>query len=214
MIFNIQTIRIQRELAGEFDFMFIDGPFDSPPGPGVMPTFEGCVPFCSWAKPGVDGMPDETRELITDVVREHEFVGVLGFSQGGKLTAGLLLEQQLEDKARAVGDGDVERRTEFRFGVICMGTSPPLTSPPFGLPADEIITIPTVHLIGKEDEWKDLGKALYNDYFDHDRSKMLVFDVGHRLPTELADTKKVADEIRRLHRETSGGSADLSEIAA
>ena len=194
--------------------MFLDGPFEGPAGPGVMPTFEGCGPYHRWTNPGIDGMPDETRALIEEVVSEQEFVGVLGFSQGAKLAAGLLLEQQLEEKSGEAENGEVGRRSKFNFGVLCMGVNPPLTSLPLGLVGAEIITIPTLHLIGNEDPWRDAGKKLYNEHFDHEQSKLFLFDVGHRLPTEEADTKRVVDEIRRLHRETSGRrQTDLEEIS-
>jgi hypothetical protein len=178
-----------------------------------MPTFEGCGPYRRWTKPGIDCMPDETRALIEDVMKEQEFVGVLGFSQGAKLTAGLLLEQQMNEKSHEQENGDAAKRPRLNFGVICMGVNPPLTSLPLGLVGAEIITIPTIHLIGQGDPWIDTGKKLFNEHFDHDQSKLFQFDVGHRLPTEEADTATIINEIRRLHRETSGGKqVDLGEV--
>jgi predicted esterase len=57
-----------------------------------MPTFKGYGPYRRWTKPGINSMPNKTCALIKDIIKEQVFVSVLGFSQGAKLTARLLLE--------------------------------------------------------------------------------------------------------------------------
>lgn len=126
-IFKIQTIRIQRLVGNEFEFVFANGPFESGPGPGVLPSFEGCGPYFRWTEQrGASETPEETRTLLSRLAKEQilkdgrGFVGVLGFSQGAKLATGLLLEEQF-GKGIHWGEG-------LRFGVICNGVSPPMTS--------------------------------------------------------------------------------------
>jgi pimeloyl-ACP methyl ester carboxylesterase len=203
MIFNIQSIRIQRALANSFEFLFVDAPFEAPPGPGVMPFFAGCGPFLRWITLNNDGTPTESKKVIEDAMKDEErdIVGVIGFSQGGKLAAGLFLEQQLREKLGKV-DG---MGKGFRFGVFLNATSPPML--PSGMSKEEmkeIIRIPSLHVVGKEDKFKKEGERLFNDHFDHERSKLIEFEVEHRLPTEQADTARIAEEILRLYRETGG----------
>ena len=106
------------------------------------------------------------------------------------MAAGLLLEQFVKVK-----EG-------FKFGVLLMGTSPPLST---GLSDDERATkigIPSTIIVGKDDPWKEEGKKLYGEYWDKEKAKFLELDVGHRLPNLDADTKVITDEILRLYRET------------
>ena len=201
-IFQIQTIRIQRLLSSHFEFIFLDAPFESGPGPGVLPTFEGCGPFYRWiSEIGVYETPEKTKELIARLAQEQKmkdgrgFVGVLGFSQGAKLSAGLLLEQQL-GKGIDWGEG-------LRFGVLCNGTSPPLTSNLSEAERMGRIAYPTLHLIGLEDPWREEGRKLKSKYCDETQAVLLEFDVDHRLPIKDDDNNKVAAEILRIHSETS-----------
>lgn len=202
-IFNIQTIRIQRALASEFEFIFLDAPLESGPGPGVHPVFEGCDPYFRWVlEPSRVIMPQETRDALRKCFEERRvkdgrgFVGVLGFSQGARVAAGLLLEQQLR-RADIVGGG-------LQFGVFMNGTCPPLTYELSEVEKAERIAFPTLSVIGKEDPWKEEGKKLFSEHCDKEHAVLLEFDVGHRLPLLEEDTAKIAVEILRMYHETSG----------
>ncbi|CZT04210.1 uncharacterized protein RCO7_10825 [Rhynchosporium graminicola] len=202
-IFNIQTIRLQRALSASFDFVFIDAPFEAPPGPGVMPVFEGCGPFYRWTELGSQDMPEATHKKIADVLssRDKNIVGIIGFSQGAKLGAGICLEQQI----RASRTVDVKQGGLVKFAVFLNSTSPPLTSST--LTAEEVsvlIRIPSLHVVGLQDPWRGDSEKLYGDSFDKGHSKKIEFDLGHRLPSSDQDTALIAMEIMRMYRETSG----------
>jgi predicted esterase len=194
-IFKVQTIRLQRALSSHFNFVFLDGPFTCPPGPGVLPTFEDCGPFLRWNKsPSDPSLPEETKKLIANACKETEFVGVLGFSQGAKLAAGLLLEQQ------------IRKRRGFRFGVLLMGVSPPLVS---GLTDEEKATrikVPSVVVLGKEDPWREEGQKLYDEFWEVGKASLLELEIGHRLPNVEAENRMIVEEILRLYRETKEGT--------
>jgi predicted esterase len=201
-IFNIQTIRIQRALASDFDFVFLDAPIESGPGPDVLPVFEGCGPYLRWTIDRASTeMPEVTKTMIDRLAGEQRakdgrgFVGILGFSQGAKLATGLLLEHQLE-KGIDWGDG-------LRFGVICNGTSPPLT---YHLSQEERsvkLDIPTLHLVGLLDPWRDESRRLRSVHCQHEQAVLLEFDVGHRLPFLPQDNVKICAEILRMYHESS-----------
>jgi predicted esterase len=128
------------------------------------------------------------------VCNETEFVGVLGFSQGAKLAAGLLLEQQ------------VRKREGFRFGILLMGISPPLVS---GLSDEDKktrIAVPSVVVLGKEDPWRNDGRRLYAEFWEAGKASLLELEIGHRLPNAEAENKMIVSEILRLYRETREGA--------
>ena len=220
MIFSVQTRKLQYALRQHFRFVFIDGPFQTTAGPGVMPFFDGCDPFWRWVK--TEGRRDiEVRNVLQKTLKEEgePFVGVLGFSQGARLAAGIMLEQQEK--------GQVEGHN-FRFAVCVNATYPALilaeesssTSRPT-LDAeltewDEIydlrIHLPSVHVHGNQDPYVR-GSRLLARCFDPQTAKVFEFDNGHHLPTSASDTEQVAEEILRIYRgqESKGESHEDEE---
>jgi len=201
-IFNVQSIRIQRALTSHFSFVFIDGPYETGPGPGVVPFFEGCGPFFRWisATEQIE-MPEKTKELILKTEEEQlkkdgrGFVAVMGFSQGGRAAAGLLLEQQVKNGTR--------EKKGIRFGIFLNSTAPPMA---YGLTEQDLaerINFPSLHVVGAEDPWRDSSRRLALEHFNREQCVMLEFNVGHRLPILEEDTMKIVTEILRMHQESS-----------
>lgn len=220
MIFKIQTRRLQWALRSTFKFVFVDGPFPSGPGPGVLPVFAGCEPYHSWLKPG-SPTPEQdqrrVRQVLSKVIKDDggEFVGLLGFSQGARLTSGLLADQE----ERNVGEG----MPEWKFGVMLCGSFPPLSLSLARAPStklshgidehgetrepddDEIIHIPSVLVRGTLDPHCEKGRRLVK-YFDPDIAVSLVFKMGHHLPgaagdttSDKGDTQKIVDAILKTY---------------
>ncbi|KAG9247438.1 oxidoreductase [Calycina marina] len=206
-IFHIQTIRIQRALADQFEFVFLDAPHETGPGPGVLPFFEGCTPYLRWtSETGQVSMPEKTRDLLVKTQEEQKkkdgrgFVGVMGFSQGGRVAAGLLLTHQLTKDTDAGEKG-------LRFGVFLNSVCPPMAYEVEGSDLTTKIEFPSLHVIGKKDPWKDSGRRLFEENFYEKQAVLLEFDVAHRLPTQQEDTAKLTAEILRMHRNTSAFDA-------
>jgi predicted esterase len=212
-IFNIQSIRIQRVLNNRFNFVFLDGPLEGEPGPGVIPVFEGLEPYRRWSIIGSDILPAQTDALLKNAMEEQRrkdgrgFVGVLGFSQGAKTAAGLLLEQQLRER----GEGEDGKGKGFGFGVLLNATCPPLTANLTDEEKMELIRIPSLHVVGRDDPWREDGLGLFSTHFEKKSSVLMEFAVGHRLPVLEEDTAKIANEILRMYLESEGTSQmDLS----
>ena len=196
-IFKIQTRRLIFVLRNHFKFVFVSAPFDSVPGPGVEPVFTDCGPFHRWLAP--EGQPEypaqlKVRELLKQTIRDDggDFVGVLGFSQGARMTAGLLADQ---------AEGNNAGMPNFDFGVLLCGGQPPMSlnaaktpykaarsdehGPIFEHRDFELIDSPTVHVRGTQDPHFEKGKRLAGFFSDKIE---LEYNMGHHQPGAAGDT--------------------------
>ena len=205
-IFAIQVGRLQRALAKHIRFVFVDGPFECPAGPGVLPFFEGMGPYRRWInEDGCD--EDKVRPLLKKKMADDggNFVGVLGFSQGARLALGLLHEKQ-ENRAEAFN--------QFGFGVFICGTYPPLglSSSLFPITPtaqfesqywdkkhDSILNIPTVHVMGSRDPFLHKSRLL-SQCSDPASTTIMEFAMGHAFPAAPADTQRVANKVIALYQ--------------
>ncbi|PGH23620.1 hypothetical protein AJ80_02401 [Polytolypa hystricis UAMH7299] len=244
-IFQIQTIRLRRELDAHFNFVFLDGPIEAAAGPGVLPVFEGLGPYRSWMPRQVEDqrdpdspcavMPPETaavleRAIQAEIARNGRgFVGVMGFSMGARLAAGLLLDQQQKQKLEQQQDGggqseagsDPQRQQQqqqkkkttadnhsFKFGIFVCGTLPPIQSLH---PADETgidateryskVDVPSLHVIGFDDPWYKEGDTLSSRHFDESITKVFRFKMGHHFPINKEENAMVINEIFKMEKE-------------
>lgn len=215
MIFDIQLVRLQRVLSPFFNFVFIDAPFESEPGPGVLPVFEGCEPFYSWTPMEAQWyegiMNEKSLEVVTKELQKHEaagmeVVGVLAFSQGTRMAAGLLHAQETRERGHKLLDsneGEVSLRTKFKFGVFLMGSWPPLVLSSTDKEMRRI-SIPTLHVVGAQDQWRNNGCKLKEEYFNQSNAKFMELQVGHHLPAKDEETLMISEEVLRLWNEAMG----------
>lgn len=218
LIFKIQTRRLQYALRDKFHFVFVDGPFQSGPGPGVLPVFEECGPYYQWIYPPNPLMGQKrTRQVLREAIKADggRFVGVLGFSQGGRQTAGLLADLE---------NGEDTALPKWEFGVCLCASYPPYSleyarkqaageewkgeSDNHGeireLDESELIRIPSVHVTGKNDPHREKGKRLQK-YFGKENVISMEFNMSHHLPgaagdttSEKGDTERIRDAILRV----------------
>ncbi|KAF6810638.1 oxidoreductase [Colletotrichum sojae] len=192
-IFGIQLARLTRELSAHFEFVYLDAPIKTGPGPGVLPFFEGCDPFFRWvsddpATPAAEfqAQKERTMALLKDFVRENgPFVGLVGFSQGARAAASLLLEDQREP----FFGGKV-------FGLFICGTFPP-----FVPCEDVVIAAPTVHVIGLEDPWEPDSEELLGLCDKEGPRRVVRFPEGHHLPTSKETIAQISRLVLGIYRE-------------
>lgn len=215
LIFTFQSRRLIKFLRQHFSLTFIDAPHECAPGPGVLPFFEGAGPYYQWISEN-DGEEEQVRERIEDALlkdngRAGPFVGVIGFSQGARVAAGLLHEAQ--DRK---GDG---LKKGLRFGVLINGSYPPLrqsSNRSTTLPQlsehtqrewkdqhEGVIHIPSIHVHGSRDDALPLSKLLAG-CFDPSTATELEYDNGHHLPVSDDDTKVIADHVLRVYNKSLG----------
>ncbi|KAF1968253.1 hypothetical protein BU23DRAFT_514983 [Bimuria novae-zelandiae CBS 107.79] len=149
-------------------------------------------------------------------------VGLLGFSQGTRVVVGLLKAAQIR-AALVDADGDpkdLEWLKDIKFGVSTCSSFPPPLVPASVLDAvaasgldegkqkemlEAKIAMPTLHVLGNQDEWRWAGKLLVESAFGIDlenqgevvkgKSGVYEFNMGHHYPVQPEDTKKVADWV-------------------
>ncbi|KAH0536598.1 hypothetical protein FGG08_006531 [Glutinoglossum americanum] len=144
-IFSVQSRRIRRALRYHFRFVFVNGPFETTAGPGVL---RGTGPYYRWmpgrrAWGGLEATEEQDAEmrvvrklLSEELAREdgEPFVGIMGFSQGALLTTAVLLQHQLKERTKI---------PQLKFAILLCGTYHPRIWSCF-----------------PEDRWSDLSSRL------------------------------------------------------
>lgn len=207
LIFRFQARRLIKALRPYFRLVFVDAPFECEAGAGVLPVFAGVGPYYTFI-PKTEAEEEMVRSTLQQKLSEEDgapVVGVLGFSQGGKIASGLLHEQQHTHKVAP----------SLKFGVIINGSYPPLrqpSNPSTTLPRltestqtkwnDQhkgSIRLPSVHVHGTLDDAIDNHRLLFRCY-DPEVATLMEFENGHHMPVSDDDTQKIADEILRIYR--------------
>lgn len=137
VIFQIQCYRLAEKLMDNFEFVYFDAPFECAPGPGVLPAFKDKAPFRTWFTVDKDGNMltdgsgfdhsdcdglDRVKTLMRDVAPLERWVAVLGFSQGTRVAAGLLLDSTRRTSHLSSSGGELD----IKFGILCMGSGDPM----------------------------------------------------------------------------------------
>ncbi|KAI1333057.1 serine hydrolase FSH [Xylariaceae sp. FL0255] len=192
-IFHIQSIRLGRLLQSRFELVFVDGFYECPPGPEVLPFFEGMEPYMKWIHDidGKDSRPwDDLDRLVEIYNTKGPFVGILGFSQGAKASTHLLhwLEQ---------------RGNQLDFAVLFGGTVPDRLK--IGVSEWDELVRPTIitrsiHIHGEDDPWRNESIALL-DHYDKPSRVLFTFPGGHHFPIDPDFNQKIANLIISYHDE-------------
>lgn len=220
-IHTVQLARLNRTLKEHFNVESLEAPFPSPAGPGILPFFDGCGPFARWLPPtekvtlevmkagtSTSQMSKEVERLVRDAVQRintngGRVVGLIGFSQGTKIVAGLLRASQIR---RELGSRGEDYLASFHFALsVCESYPPPLLPPSalklpeFASKSDEEketllgakITIPVLHIQGEQDEWKWAGDGMIGDHYEVGEGKSVVesWVMGHHYPQRLEESE-------------------------
>jgi len=140
-------------------------------------------------------MPPEVEDLVrTTVTRIRaaggRVVGLMGFSQGTKIVAGLLRASEVLD---SIGRNKSNEWCNFKFGVsVCSSFPPPVFPLSIRAPMlDKKIRSPCYHVIGKQDEWNWAGMVLVEKHFEVGEEMAVVAEceVGHQYPLKKEETE-------------------------
>ncbi len=165
---------------------------------------------------------DAARKQDDEKGATGDWVGLLGFSQGAKMCASMLLRQQI----RAEKLGRHRTSTDYRFAVLLAGRAPLVTLEPelFNTPAladaseihgsstsvdknalrrnDHVLQLPTIHVHGLRDPGLNLHRLMLEDYCEREKSRLLEWDGDHRVPIKNKDVAAMAAQIVDVARQT------------
>jgi predicted esterase len=165
-------------------------------------------------------MPAEVESVIRSQVSEvlasgSKVVGVIGFSQGTRVVAGLLKGAEIRNAVvercgEAKAAGESEWLGGLRFGVSVCGSYPPPLIPESAKKLLELlpegdredvekrkIEIPTLHIQGKQDEWEWAGELLIEGAYEvgEGKSEVVRFDMGHHYPVSVEENERIRDWV-------------------
>lgn len=144
--------------------------------------------------------------MIKDTLKtKDDWVGILGFSQGGRLAAGLLAEQE----RNADPEDDYGDESGFKFGVFFCTPCSPMTTMTWEAGGGPKIKTPSVTIVGKQDPWYESSVEMHKEYFGP-KAKLMEYENGHRLPAQKDELKAVALEMLRLYKMTTEDEGVLS----
>lgn len=228
-IFRIACRVLKAQLSDHARLVYADGPFHSPPGPLIDGVFRGWGPFRSWLPPdlgvgprkgqGVESIYEDPTDssLVIDKIHQSlieamesddqagmtgPWVGILGFSQGAKIAASLLLRQQ-----------NISQRPPliplFSFGILIAGTGPlvwlgSMESKPMLTKSsfEPVLGILTIHVYGSDDSLIPSSAAHLYHFCSPQSRKLLIWDGDHVMPTRSKDVLPIVEMvIEQLQRD-------------
>lgn len=202
----------------------------------MIPVYASQGPFRRWLRWLADAHPPVDDEVAIEEVEysmrtameqdtgRGEWVGLLGFSQGGKLAASILYESQLRAEQGANLDGMYAVPGEAAEGMaggrwrfaVCLAGRAPLVSLSALSQASEtmvkagavsegfdldravnrnLLELPTLHVHGMRDQGLHLHRRLLNDYCTEGSTRLMEWDGDHRVPLKKDDVKPLVEAI-------------------
>lgn len=228
-IFKAQCRALRKQLAPYFLLVFVEGPFASEPGPDVTSVYQHFGPYRRWVRSGPHHPQIEAFEVkreidqaVLSAMKESdaqgatgEWVALLGFSQGAKLAASLLLRHQLHPSNPISSHAAVR----FRFAVLMAGRAPLVSLDPYTqldpafldaasfAPVDNpceplricqnehVLRLPTIHVHGLQDAGLALHRGLLAAFCAPETAMVVEWDGQHRVPIQTKDVLPVVDAI-------------------
>jgi predicted esterase len=236
-IFKAQSRSLIRHLQHSFRLVWADGPFFCDPHSDVIHVYGDYGPFRRWlrwlpehaeidAESCIEEIGYAIRTAMEDDDRDGgtgEWVGLVGFSQGAKLSASLLLEQQAREKiasknqTKDIGTGPIGiPGLNWRFAVLLAGRAPLSNMNPEVLTSEALVSTaeisegfqfvkevdeqavlrkPTIHLHGTADPGLHLHRKLLKEYCEEGSKTLLEWDGAHRIPIKSKDVEPVVGAI-------------------
>ncbi|KAL7929760.1 serine hydrolase FSH [Trichoderma chlorosporum] len=233
-IFQLQCRAIIAKLGDRFRFVFADGFLEEDADENVKAVFGEFAPFKRWVAwrnyhEPLDPVATSKSivKQITDAMEEDpgtgEWVGMIGFSQGGVIASSLLWAQDhIADESKRPLPG-----VNFRFAVLMAAPGPVLLIDPSGtitgprhvgsagdvmlqyrdFPEDDNedeahkVLTPTLHVHGLQDPALENHRRLYK-YCKKETAMLLEWDGDHRVPIKPRDVAQVVNRIVKLADKT------------
>jgi hypothetical protein len=231
-IFRIACRVLEAQLAKQARLVYADAPYFGPPGPLVAGPFLEWGPFRTWLPPalgigpengkrqGVVSIDEDPSEVISVVEKIEQslktamedddrsggtglWAGLLGFSQGAKIAASLLLREQL-DRSMAAS------LPTFEFGILIAGPAPMVSLIPSSIDttalqssSTPLLRVPTTHIHASHDSLFSCSNDYLYQSCSPDSRSLFVWDGDHQVPTRSEDVAAVVEMVTELLSKTS-----------
>ncbi|RSM15823.1 hypothetical protein CDV31_004765 [Fusarium ambrosium] len=206
-IFKVQMARICLLLGETFEFIFLDGPLECAPGPGVLPMFSGQEPYYCWfgsngnsTEDGIDRVTSSVKHAVDEWTAtksnpEAEIVGGIGFSEGA-LALSMMLWQQQQGLAPWLP------RPMFAALSCCFFPNEAslwlnANAQAHGM-SKAHIDVPTLHIHGNRDFCLGRARRLVRVHYQPSFATVIQTEAGHHLPTRKDELAEVVKHILRL----------------
>lgn len=237
-IFEAQSRSLIRHLETSFHLVWADAPFFCDPHPDIIEVYGPYAPFRRWLRALPEHAEIDAKTCVEEIgyalrtAMENdsqkgatgEWVGLMGFSQGSKVCASILLEQQAREAqaercgelAVAVGFTSIPN-LHWRFGILLAGSAPLinlnpeiLTSPALigagdvlsekfwvgrKMDKEAVVRIPTLHVHGLADAGLHLHRKLLYEYCSEESTRLVEWEGTHRVPLKSSDVVRVVRAI-------------------
>jgi hypothetical protein len=161
-----------------------------------------------------DEMPVEVEDVVRSAVQRirsegGRVVGLIGFSQGTKVVAGLLKASEIRRILHKRGE-DVSHLDwlDFGFAISVCGSYPPPLFPPSITSAlslsslssaekaelhERKISILAFHVQGLQDQWHWAGQGLIDGWYEVGEGKSVVrgWEMGHYYPVKPEESEEI-----------------------
>jgi Serine hydrolase (FSH1) len=225
-IFRAQCRVLERALKPAFRLCFAQAPFPSEPGSDVVAVYKDFGMFRAWlpwtpndpiresshAVKAIEASIKHAIEVDNAKGASGEFVGLLGFSQGAKVAASLMMEQQI--RATQI-DHHKGNRPRYRFAVLLAGRGPLVSLTCDSIRAgsgtvsaginstdcchqatiNHLLHLPSIHVHGTLDPNIELHRQLLQRYCDQKTARVMEWEGGHRVPIKSRDVAQLVQEI-------------------
>ncbi|KAH6683358.1 serine hydrolase FSH [Halenospora varia] len=192
-VFETQTAALRYKLGANHEFEFVEGSIPSPQAPGLSKFFPSQDQYYSYvASDSIADVSSCLDDLGEYVESNGPFDAFMGFSEGATIAMAFLSQHHDLSKASAGG---------IKAAIfICAGKPIKISGKEdtgSTVINEEIVDIPTLHVIGKRD-------PVYADSLElsrkckKDRREVLEFYGGHEVPMSARLVGEIATAFERI----------------
>ncbi|KAL0941512.1 citrinin biosynthesis oxidoreductase [Colletotrichum truncatum] len=236
-VFKVQCRALIARLKNHFRLVFVDGPFICAPHESIVSVYGDYGPFRRWLRwlPEHQYVDAETasaeihfqlRMAMDDddaLGATGEWVGLMGFSQGAKISASLMYTQQMLQQKYGRRIASAGGSANWKFGVLLAGRAPLIVLDdridpaqgvgdaaeasvtfsdwPNGTSQDHLLRLPTIHVHGMKDPGLEQHRRLLKQYCEPGSTRLVEWDGNHRVVIKTVDVDAVARQILELGHE-------------
>ncbi|MCJ1333128.1 hypothetical protein MMC10_009822 [Thelotrema lepadinum] len=221
-IFRAQCRVLEKRLKPYFRLIYAQAPFHSKPGSDVVSVFQSWGPFYAWFDPAqtTESISTEVKLCLQKAIAKDdimgatgELVGLMGFSQGAKVSGSLLQAQRRRKTEREADDLPM-----WKFAILLAGRGPLVSVTKEVIETAKCdatgfmsrhtptpltrrhLNVQTLHVHGLRDSGLDLHRKFLHENFDQRHTRLIEWDGEHRVPIKSKDVQVVMDEILAMAR--------------